>query len=83
MKGTNTKIIFSFLIERNITTYNFYNICILSDIILASHSGNGTHAYFKNLYQMKENELIFFYYQDKKQEYRFFKKEEVEKTSAI
>lgn len=54
-----------------------------SVIVLASHSGNGTHAYFKNLYQMKENELIFFYYQDKKQEYRFFKKEEVEKTGTI
>lgn len=52
-------------------------------IVLASHSGNGIHAYFKNLHQIKENDPIYFHHQEKKLEYRFFKMEEVEKTGTI
>ena len=66
------------LLEENISNNLKSNF-----IVLAGHSGNGTHAYFKNLYQLQEKEAIFFSYQNQKKEYQFFKKEEVPKTGVV
>lgn len=52
-------------------------------IVLASHSGSGIHAYFKNLSQLKKGELIHFLYQKEQISYQLFKKEEVLKNGTI
>lgn len=38
---------------------------VKSNIIIAGHSGNGTHAYFKNLHKLKIDDEIKLYYQSK------------------
>lgn len=52
-------------------------------IILASHSGTGEHAYFKNLYKLKENDIIKIYYQNKIYEYIINEIEEQNKTGKL
>lgn len=66
------------LLEENITTTeeNF-------SIVLASHSGNGTHAYFRNLEQLEIGDKIYLKQQNKTYQYEYFKKIEVDKTGTI
>ncbi len=52
-------------------------------IVLASHSGTGQNAYFTNLNQLKINEKIYLQKDQTTYEYRFFKKEEVKKSSTL
>lgn len=52
-------------------------------LVLASHSGNGPHAYFKNLDQLKDKSKIYFIHKNQIQEYELFKKKEVEKTGTV
>ena len=53
------------------------------NIILASHSGNNKHAYFKNLYKLKINDHIKIYYDNKIYEYTIQKIEEQNKTGKL
>lgn len=66
------------LLEENISSNKKSNY-----IVLAAHSGNGIHAYFKDLYRLKEKESIIFHYQNERREYQFFKKENVAKTGVV
>ncbi|MCI8393999.1 MAG: sortase [Bacilli bacterium] len=52
-------------------------------IILASHSGNGPYAYFKNLTSLKEGDAIFLWLKSEQKEYRLIKKEEVMKNETL
>lgn len=52
-------------------------------IVLASHSGTGSHAYFKNLEQLKIADKIYLTYQNNTYEYTLIKKEEVPKVGEI
>lgn len=52
-------------------------------IILASHSGNGSHAYFKNLYKLKVQDTINIYYQNKIYEYQINEIENQSKTGEL
>lgn len=52
-------------------------------LILAGHSGNGPHAYFKNLDQITKEDSIYLHYQEEIIEYQLFKKEEVPKTGTV
>lgn len=64
------------LLEETMTEKNSY-------IVLASHSGNGPHAYFKNLENLKNKAKIYLTYQENQREYELIKKEEVPKTGEI
>lgn len=52
-------------------------------LALAAHSGNGPHAYFKNLDQLSKNDKIIIKTSSKIQEYQYFKREEVKKNGTI
>lgn len=52
-------------------------------VVLAAHSGNGVHAYFKNLDKLKIEDKMILDYQGQKLEYQYFKKEEVPKTGTV
>ncbi len=52
-------------------------------MVLASHSGNGIHAYFRNLDQLQVGDSIFFYFEETRQEYQLFKREEVIKQGYV
>lgn len=52
-------------------------------IVLASHSGTGPHAYFKNLNQLKKKDHITITQEKNKYVYEYFKKEEVKKTGSV
>jgi len=54
-----------------------------SNIILASHSGSGSIAYFKNLYKLKTNDKIYLYYNDYLYEYKIIKIEYQQKTGKL
>lgn len=41
-----------------------------SNVILASHSGDGTKSYFKNLYKLEVNDLIYLYFENYIYEYQ-------------
>ncbi len=41
----------------------------ISNLFLASHSGNGKNAYFNKLYELDINDYIYFYYNDIKYTY--------------
>ena len=53
------------------------------DFILASHSGTSNIAFFKNLYQLKESDTAYLYYQNKKYSYILKNIEHVEKDGTI
>lgn len=54
-----------------------------SNIILAAHSGNGKNAFFKDLYLLKENDLVALYYQDIKWIYEIVDIEYQDKTGVL
>lgn len=54
-----------------------------SNIILASHSGNGRHAYFKYLYKLKIGDIIKLYYQNKEYEYEIKEIENQKKNGTL
>ncbi len=54
-----------------------------SIIALASHSGNGKNAYFKNLYKLKINDEVNLYYKDKIYYYNIINIYETEKNGKI
>lgn len=54
-----------------------------SHVILAAHSGNGAHAYFKDLYLLKISDTIKFYYQGKIWYYEIVDIEYQEKTGIL
>lgn len=54
-----------------------------NNIILASHSGYGTHAYFKNLDKLKINDEVILYYNGTKSIYEISDIEEQLKTGAL
>lgn len=54
-----------------------------SFVILAAHSGNGAHAYFKNLYQLERFDEIKLYYQNKIYIYEIVEIEKQAKTGTL
>lgn len=52
-------------------------------IVLASHSGSGLHAYFKNLEKLKTQDSINFIYENEIHTYEYFKKSEVPKIGTV
>lgn len=54
-----------------------------NNIILASHSGNGRHAYFKNLFKLKKEDIIKIYNQGKVYKYIIEEIEEQNKTGKL
>lgn len=52
-------------------------------LILAGHSGNLRIAFFKNLYKLNANDLIFIYYQNIKYVYKITSVESQEKKGSI
>lgn len=56
---------------------------ITSNIILASHSGYGMHAYFQNLYKLKLQDEVIIYYLDNIYTYVILEKEVQEKNGFL
>lgn len=54
-----------------------------SRVVLAAHSGNGPHAYFRNLDKLKEGDNVILYYGKEAKEYQYFKKEIVPKIGTV
>ena len=54
-----------------------------SNLILASHSGTSSIAYFKNLYKVNYNDVIYIYYQKTKYKYVIADIYDVPKTGYI
>ena len=55
----------------------------ISHIILASHSGNCSVCYFKNLYKLNINDDVYFYYKGNKYIYNISNKYEIDKTGKM
>ena len=54
-----------------------------STFLLAAHSGNSNMSYFKNLYKLKNNDVVYIYYKNKKYKYRIVDYYEQNKTGKI
>lgn len=54
-----------------------------SFLVLASHSGSGRYAYFKNLYKLDSEDWVMIYYNGLKYTYKVSLKEYQEKTGKI
>ncbi len=54
-----------------------------SNLILASHSGYGESAYFRNLDKLKVGDIAFIYYQNQKYRYRYVSFYQEEKDGTI
>ena len=54
-----------------------------SNLILAAHSGNGRHAYFKDLYLLDVEDEVKFYYQGSIWVYEILEIENQEKTGTL
>src|SRR5574344_698190 len=54
-----------------------------SHIILASHSGNSSISYFRNIIKLNINDRINLYYQNNLYKYDVIKKYEIEKTGKL
>lgn len=54
-----------------------------SNIIIAGHSGNGKHAYFKDLYKVKVGDIVKIYYNDNLFIYEIKEIEEQAKTGVL
>ncbi len=50
------------------------------NFIVYSHSGNSSIAYFKKLYKVNVNDLVYVYYNGIKYEYEIYKKYDIPKT---
>lgn len=53
------------------------------DFVLASHSGDGWNAYFKNLYLLEEGDEVFVHYNFFKYSYEVYKVENVLKNGKL
>lgn len=54
-----------------------------SHIILAAHSGYNKIAFFKRLPELEKDDIINFYYQNKKYTYKIIRKKEIEKNGTM
>lgn len=54
-----------------------------SKVIIAGHSGNTYNAYFKNLYKLGNNDIIFLYYNNKKYTYKVSDIYEITKNGTL
>lgn len=54
-----------------------------SHIILASHSGNSSISYFRNLNKLSLNDEVYFYYEKLKYVYQIINRYEIEKTGTM
>lgn len=54
-----------------------------SHIILASHSGNSSISYFRNLNKLSLNDEVYFYYENLKYVYQIINRYEIEKTGTM
>ncbi len=54
-----------------------------SHIILASHSGNSSVSYFRNLNKLSLNDEVYFYYENIKYVYQIINRYEIEKTGTM
>lgn len=54
-----------------------------SHIILAAHSGYNKIAFFKRLPELSKDDIINFYYQNKKYTYKVIRKKEIEKNGTM
>ena len=54
-----------------------------SHIILASHSGNSSISFFKDLHKVRKKDVIYFYYNNYKYVYKVYDIYEVKKTGNI
>jgi len=54
-----------------------------SNIILAGHSGNGSQSYFKNLYKLQINDLIYLYLENNLYEYKIIEIDFQNKTGEL
>lgn len=68
-------------VEKNILVHENSNFP--KNIILASHSGNRSNAYFKDLYKLKIKDDITIYYQNKVYKYIIEEIEEQNKTGNL
>ncbi len=68
-------------VEKNILVHE--NSIFPQNIILASHSGNRSNAYFKDLYKLKLKDYIIVYYQNKVYKYIIEEIEEQNKTGNL
>jgi len=55
----------------------------ISHIILASHSGNSSVSFFKNLNKLEKNDYIYLYYKNFKYIYRIINIKEIEKNGTL
>lgn len=53
------------------------------NLILAGHNGNSNISFFKNLYKLNKNDLIYIYYNGYKYVYKYSYYYEVEKTGTV
>jgi len=72
-------------VDRNIytlkeTTYPDEEV---SHIILASHAGTSSVAYFKNLNKLSQNDEVYFYFNGIKYIYKIINRYEIEKTGKL
>ncbi len=54
-----------------------------SDILLAAHSGNGKKGYFNNIFNLKYNDFIYLYHENKKYIYEVIDFYKVEKDGYL
>lgn len=72
-------------VNRNIYTLKetIYPNDDISHIVLAGHSGNSSVSFFKNLYRLRNNDQIYFYYNNIKYIYQINNYYEIEKTGKM
>lgn len=73
-------------VDRNIYTLKetiYPNDESVSHILLASHSGNSSVSFFRNLKRLDNNDLIYLYYNNVKYTYEVYKHYEIEKTGTM
>lgn len=61
----------------------FPSTCKKSHIILAAHSGYNKIAFFKRLPELSKDDIINFYYQNKKYTYKVIRKKEIAKNGTM
>ena len=68
-------------VNKNILVHK--NSTFPNNIILASHSGNKSNAYFKNLYKLQLKDVVHIYFQNKLYEYIIEEIEDQDKTGNL
>jgi len=67
----------------NINKYSDMPNVIGGNFILQAHSGTGYNAYFRELYKLDKNDLVYIYYHDNTYVYRINSYYEVVKTGKL